>query len=289
MAAYRVIFKWLGDGVRSSIIVALLLSVAVSACNKKAEGQTVAIVNGEEITAAELNGELAGANLAEGANKDEARARVLQAMIDRRLLAQQAKKDGIDKSPEFLNRQRRATEDLLIKMLASRQIDTAQLPSAQEVARFEASRPQMFEKREQWNLDQLRFAAPADPAIKAKIAAAKTLDELAAGLTASGVTFTRQKNRLDTGVIPTSLYGRLTTMTPGEPFVIPVGNMMVASVVTSREPAALSGETARPIAVMAIRREQASKFMKDRLQALRGSAKIEYKEGFAPPAQAKKK
>lgn len=288
MAAYRVIFKCLGDSVRSSIIAVLALSVAVSGCNKKAEGQTVAIVNGEEVTAAELNAELAGANLPPGVSKEDARARVLQTMIDRRLLAQQAEKDGIDKSPEFLNRQRRATEDLLIKMLASRQIETAQLPSAQEVERFEASRPQMFAKREQWNLEQLRFATPADPAIKAKIAAAKTLDELASVLSSAGVTFTRQKNRLDTGVIPNDLYGRLTTMKPGEPFVIPVGNMMVASVVTSREPAVLAGETARPIAVAAIRREQASKFMKDRLQALRQSAKIEYKQGYAPPAQAKK-
>lgn len=289
MAAYRVIFKWLGDSVRSSIIAVLALSVAVSACDKKAEGQTVAIVNGEEVTAAELNAELAGANIPPGVNKDDARARVLQAMIDRRLLAQQAKKDGIDKSPEFLNRQRRATEDLLIKMLATRQIESAQLPSNQEVARFEASRPQMFAKREQWNLEQLRFAAPADPAVKAKIAAAKSLDELAAALSSSGVAFTRQKNRLDTGVIPNDLYGRLTTLPPNEPFVIPVGNMMVASVVTSREPAALAGEQARPIAVAAIRREQTGKFMKDRLQALRGSAKIEYKQGYAPPAAPAKK
>ena len=101
---------------------------SASACAKKAEGQTVAIVNGEEITAAELNAELANAKIGEGADKAEARSRVLQAMIDRRLLAQQAKADGIDKTPEFLNRQRRATEDLLISMLASRQIDTAKLP-----------------------------------------------------------------------------------------------------------------------------------------------------------------
>ena len=122
---------------RSGIVFALALAFVVSGCNKKAEGQTVAIVNNEEITAAELNAQIATAKLPPGLSKEDARTRVLQSMIDRRLLAQQAKKDGIDKSAEFLNRQRQATEELLIRMLASRQMDTAQLPSNQQVERFE--------------------------------------------------------------------------------------------------------------------------------------------------------
>lgn len=256
-----------------------------SACTKKAEGQTVAIVNGEEITAAELNAELANAKLPEGADKAQARARVLQAMIDRRLLAQQAKTDGLDKSPEFLNRQRKMTEDLLINMLASRQIDTAQLPSNSEIEKFQASRPWIFAQREQWNLDQLRFPMPNDAATKAKLDQAKTLEEVAKVLTEAGVGFTRQKNRLDTALIPQNLYGQLATASRGsEPFIIPVGNQAVASTVLSREPAPISGEQARPVAVAAMRREQASKLMQNRLKSIRETAKIEYQEGYAPPA-----
>ena len=264
------------------MVLALGLALVVSSCDKKAEGQTVAIVNGEEITAAELNAELSSAKLPPGVDKDAARARVLQAMVDRRLLAQQAKKDGIDKSPEYLNQQRRMTEELLIRMFASRQIDTAKLPSAQEVQRFQASRPQIFEKREQWNLDQVRFPVPTDAAVKAKIDQAKTLDGVIQVLTDSGIQFSRQKNRLDTAVIPQDLYGRLTTLPAGEPFVIPIGNFMVASQVISRDPAPLVGEPARPIAVASLRREQVTKLMQDRLTGLRQSAKIEYKQGFAP-------
>lgn len=258
------------------------MALLVSACTKKAEGQTVAIVNGEEITAAELNAELAGAKLPQGLSKEDARSRVLQVMIDRRLLAQQAKKDGIDKSPDFLNRQRRMNEDLLIKMLASRQIDTAQLPSNQEVERYQASRPEMFAKREQWNLDQVRFTVPTDPAVMAKIRAADTLEDVTSALTAAGIEFTRQKNRLDTAVVPHSLYGQLGSLPPGEPFIVPVGNMLIASVIASREPAPLTAERARPIAVAAIRREQATKMVQDRIKALRQSAKVEYKPGYAP-------
>jgi EpsD family peptidyl-prolyl cis-trans isomerase len=269
--------------VRSKIVLAIGLALMASACNKKAEGQTVAIVNGEEITATELNAELANANLPQGVDKNEARARVLQTMIERRLLAQQARTDGLDKSPEFLNRQRRMTEDLLIRMLATRQIDTAQLPSNSEIARFQASRPWMFEKRELWNLDQLRFPTPTDAATKMKLDQAKTLDEVAKVLTDAGIQFARQKNRLDTAVIPQNIYGQLATAPGGEPFIIPVGNQAVASVIVSSEPAPLTGDRARPIAVAAMRREQAAKLMQNRLTAVRQAAKIEYKEGYAPP------
>ena len=268
---------------RSRIILALSLAIVVSGCDKKAEGQTVAIVNGEEITAAELNAELDNAKIPPGLEKDQARNRVLQQMIDRRLLAQQAKKDGLDKSPEFLNRQRRMNEDLLINMFASRQIDTTKLPSDPEIQRYEASRPEMFANREQWSLDQLRFTMPTDEKVKAKLEAAKSLDEVAKALGEAGISFNRQKNRLDTAVIPHDLYGRLLTVSPGEPFIIPVGNLAIASVVTSREPAAITGDQARPVAAM--RRAQAAKLMQDRLKSLRQTAKIDYKSGFAPQAK----
>ena len=274
--------------VRSRLVLAIGIALMASACTKKAEGQTVAIVNGEEITAAELNAELANAKIPEGADKDQARTRVLQAMIDRRLLAQQAKTDGIDKSPEFLNRQRRATEDLLINMFASRQIDTAQLPANSEIEKFQAARPWVFSQREQWNLDQLRFQMPADAATRTKLDRAKTMEEVVKVLTDANIAFTRQKNKLDTAVIPQNLYGQLAAAArASEPFIIPIGNQAVASTIVSREPAPITGEQARPIAVAAMRREQASQLMQNRLKSIRDAAKIEYKEGYAPPATKK--
>lgn len=274
-----------GTFVRSKLVLAVGIALMASACTKKAEGQTVAIVNGEEITAAELNAELANAKVPEGADKNEARSRVLQAMIDRRLLAQQAKTDGIDKSPEFLNRQRKATEDLLINMFASRQIDTAKLPANSEIEKFQQTRPWIFSQREQWNLDQLRFQMPTDAATRTKLDKAKTMEEVTKVLTDANIAFTRQKNKLDTAVIPQNLYGQLAAAArASEPFIIPIGNQAVASTIVSREPAPITGEQARPIAVAAMRREQASQLMQNRLKSIRDAAKIEYKEGYAPPA-----
>ena len=178
-------------------------------------------------------------------------------------------------------------EDLLISMLASRQMDTTKLPSSSEIQQFQASRPEMFAKREQWNLEQIRFTMPTDPAVKSKLEATKTLDEIAKVLSDAKITFDRQKNRLDTAVIPHDLYGRLMTADPGEPFIVPIGNLAIASVITSREPAAITGDQAQPIAVAALRRTQAAKLMQDRLKSLRDAAKIDYKPEFGPPPAKK--
>lgn len=267
-------------------LVALALLATLTACQKKAEGQTVAVVNNEEITASELNAELANANIPDTADKKAITNRVLQGLIERRILAEQARKDGIDKSPEFIARQRRMNEELLIGMLASRSMDTSKLPSDAEIAAFQAKQPQAFANREVWKLDQLQYDTPQDKAITARIAATKTLAELASVLSAARIPFQRASNQLVTSAIPAELYPQLARLQGGEPFIVPAGAKSVASSIVSREPAPLSGPQARTEAVNAIRRLNSTNALQQRLKDLKASAKIEYKEGFAPPPGA---
>src|SRR3954469_24379707 len=144
-----------GISMRKRIVFTLAVALMASSCQKKASGQSLAVVNGEEITAAELNDALTSDQTLAGLDQKQARVAELQKLIDRKLVVQQARSDGLDKSPEFVNQQRRTTEDLLINMLISKRLNTAQVPSADEIARFEASRPEMFAGREIWSLNQI--------------------------------------------------------------------------------------------------------------------------------------
>jgi peptidyl-prolyl cis-trans isomerase C len=263
------------------VLCGLLILLACSSCDKKAEGQTVAVVNNDEITASEVNAELAGANLAPDVDKKQAASRALQSLIDRRLLAAQARKDGIDRSPEFISRQRRATEELLIGMLASRQMDVDKLPTDAEIAAIQSKYPQGFAKREVWSLEQLQYQTPSSPAVLAKLLQTKTLEQIATVLTESGIPFQRGRNQLNTSLIPADMYSRLATLPAGEPFIVPNGGRSVASLITARAPAPLVGPAARSEAVNVIRREAGTRLLEKRLKDLRGTAKIEYKQGFA--------
>lgn len=269
---------------RHRTIWVLPILLIAGACDRKAEGQTVAVVNKEEITATELNAELKSANLPANIAAGEARSRVVQALVDRRLIAQQARADGLDKSPDYLNDQRRATENLLINMLVSRRLNTLPLPTAEEVAKFQTDHPEMFAKREAWTLQQIQYQTPKDAATLAKIASAKTLDQLAQLLGTSGVQVTRSTTKVDSAVFPPDIYGRVMALPPGEPFIIPGGNRSVASVITERQRATMSADQARTMALNTIRRTEAQKIIADLVKTARNGAKIEYQKGFAPTA-----
>jgi EpsD family peptidyl-prolyl cis-trans isomerase len=267
------------------IVLAIVLAFVVSSCEKKPGGQTVAVVNNEEITAADLNAELNNATVpgaAEGDQSKLARSQALERLVDRRLLAQQAKSDGLDKSPEYLNQQRRLTEDLLINMLISRQSNTQQVPTADAIAQFEAARPGMFAKHEIWTLQQITYPLPKDPALTAKIAASKSLDEVAQVLGAAGVQFTRGTRQFDSALLNPQLYAQLSNLASGEPFIAPGPDKAIASVISARQPAPFTPDQARQLALSQMKRDQANQIVARRVKELKAKAKITYQPGFGP-------
>lgn len=267
------------------IVITALVVLAATGCQKKASGQTVAVVNNQEITSSDLNAALASDPAAAAAGPQQARQAELQKLIDRTLLVQQAKSDGIDKSPEYLNRLRLTTDELLINMLLSRKMTTSQLPSASEISSFETAHPQMFANREVWTLSQIIYPMPKNPAVTAKLAASKSLDEVAQILTSSGIQFTRNTRKLDTAVFPDAVYTQVAHVPAGMPFIAPGPTNAVANVVTAREPNPTSADQEQALAVNAMRRLQMGKVIQDRVKSLRSAAKIEYQPGFAPAAK----
>ena len=270
---------------RRRIIIPILIAIAVTGCQKKASGQTVAVVNNEEITSSDLNAELATQKLSATDATQEARNEALQRLINRRLLEQQARTDGLDKSPEFLNQQRRLTENLLIEMFVGKHMNTAQVPTQAEIDQFEAAHPGMFAKREMWTLQQIIYPLQKDAALKAKITAANSLDEVAQVLTAAGVQFTKATRQIDTAILPPAIYSQIIALKPGEPFIVPGPDKAAASAVAARQPAPLPDDKARQVALAGLRRDQVNKFITDRVQSLKATAKIQYQPGFGPPAK----
>ena len=85
---------------KHSVIASVVVcGVLLSSCQRKAEGQTVAVVNGQEVTLPELNFTLSQAKVPESADKDAVRSQLLQQLVDRKLLVEQARSEGID-APE---------------------------------------------------------------------------------------------------------------------------------------------------------------------------------------------
>jgi EpsD family peptidyl-prolyl cis-trans isomerase len=272
---------------RPAFATVIALSVLTSGCSKQATGQTVAVVNGEEISASELNAELAAANIPQGADKKKVLPQLLQRIIDRRVMVQRAQEQGLDKSPDFLTRQRRANDELLISMLSQRQSDSMKVPTPQEVDAFIAANPGMFAQRSILLLDQLQFDAPKDQAGLQRLSKDQSLEALATSLSDMGIQFARGKSRVDTATIPTEVMRQIEAVPRGEPFIIPASGKLVASVITGREASSTSADQNRKLAVDALRRQNLNRNLQDQLKQSRAQAEIKYQPGYEPPAASK--
>lgn len=270
---------------KSKTLTMLLLASAltVSGCKRAATGQVVAVVNGEEVSLSELNGELQRAG-AQGGDKKVVQAAALQSLIDRKLLVQQARDRGIDKDPDYLQQQRRLNDELMISMLGKQVTKNVPVPATTEVDQYVAANPGMFAQRTIYALDQLQFAAPEDRSKLKALESDHSLDEVASTLTQMGIKFARQKGVMDSAQTPPGLIKQITALPPTEPFVLASGGRVVVSVIADRRVQPLEGDNARQLATQVIRRDAVADIAKKQVKQARDSAKIEYQPGFTPAA-----
>ncbi len=263
-----------------SLVAALLVT---SGCGKKATGQVVAVVNGDEITLDELNAELNSVNLPPSADKKLAMRQLLQQVVDRRLLAQTAKEQGLDRDPAYVTQQRRMNEDLLVRMYAKKSADAIPVPTAAEIDKYIAEHPLVFGSRTRYKLDQIRFEMPADPSKLKSLESDHSMDAIMARLTSMGIKFQRGSSALDSGSVAPAALKQVTSLPPGEPFITPAGRQIAVSVITGTEPLPVPEAQVRPLAVQALRNEALTKIGESRLKEARAKGKIEYQAGYEAP------
>lgn len=263
---------------------AALLAVT-SGCSKKPGGQVVAVVNGEEITSQELNAELENAHIPPGADQSKVMPVLLQRIVDRKLVTQLAKNDGLDKTPVYLAQSRILDENLLANQYAGKIAKTIALPDAAAIDSYIAANPTIFGQRKRYTLNQLVFNQPTDPNFLARLQPAHTLDAIAAILTAAKLPFARGVGKLDSGALPPEIATKIAALPAGEPFLLPDNGRIVASVIQSADPVPVTPEQAKPIAVNILRQKALQDAVTRKLAAARSSAKISYGAGFAPPAK----
>lgn len=110
-------------------------ALLLAACGEPvAEGQVLAVVNGHEITERDL--------AAEGGSAD--RATALRQLVDRHLLAEVAREQSLERTPEYLAALRRNREQLLVQGLGQKLSATMPDPSAADISGYIAAHPHAF-------------------------------------------------------------------------------------------------------------------------------------------------
>lgn len=265
---------------------AVVAALLVSGCHKEPKGQILAIVNGEEISLQELNAELQGTNIPDSVDREKLRKQVLQRLIDRKLIVQKAREQGLDKTPEYVTQQRRLEENLLVTMLGQKIASTVPMPDDRDITQYIADNPTQFTGRQRLLLDQIQFAAPKDPKQLLTLRDAHTLEALAAGVQKLGLGMSRGKGVIDTGRLDPALVKVIDKLPPGEPFVLPSNGQYVASVIVGRDATPTPTPIARQAAAEMVRRKELVAESKAQVARARTSAEIQYQPGYEPDKSA---
>lgn len=270
------------------------VALAVSACNfggskpKAPTGQVVATVGGHEITVRQLNAELNGAApVAPAAQKEQKRA-ALNFMIERTVLADEARKQGIDKDPGFILLSQRAMDTLLAQQLQAKVAAAVPAITLDEAARFENANPNIFAERKIFEVDQIRMNQPSDRAILAKLQPLKTLDEVVNLLTESKIPFQRGTSTIDAVGQNPKLIDAIVALPPQEVFVFPAGNQIMINQVKSARTEPFTGDVANKYAMNVLRLERTQTAVQRQMAAILAKAKstIVVSKDYAPAKAA---
>lgn len=273
------------------VTAAAAAALAVSGCGGKGgaleKGQVVASVDGEEITIFELNAEVQASSVPQGTDRKLAEQLALQRIIERKILAKIAREQKLDKTPAFLIQERRADELILTTMLRDKIAGGVAQPTEAEIAQYQAAHPDRFAQRRIYTVEQILFPPPGSADKFKQFAPLKTLDQLAAKLTADGVQFRRAPTQLDTAAMPAEIAGKIAALPATEMFILPTQQGLTANVITATTVQPLPADQAREVAANALRNERFSKAadaqLNERLKKAR--ATVKYQPGYGAPPQ----
>jgi EpsD family peptidyl-prolyl cis-trans isomerase len=256
----------------------------LTACDKKATGQVAAVVNGEEITLQEINTELGAMSVPEGADKTMVQKAALQRIIERRLLAQVARDEGLDKTPDFIARRRQMEEGLLVQLLGRNASRTSNVPDQAKISAYIEDNPALFSNRTVYTLDRIQFPMPSDPEVLKTFEDDQSMDAVAAQLRELGIEYTREPGRLDSAQVGQKAMDEILALPRTEPFIFPEGGMVTAAVITGEAKQPTAGDQAQAAAVQSLQNKGLMEVLQRRLKAARDKAEIEYQDDFRPPA-----
>ncbi len=260
-----------------------IAALLAAGCGREAvpTGQVIAVVDGEELTTAELNYEARTRGLQIGPDRGM-RDALLRELVDRKLLAQAAVARGADKSPDHLLAVRRLSEIALGQRLLEDAASANAQASPAEVERYIAANPKAFGERVTYVVDAITIAAQLSPELRQALGAAPSVDAMEKIAGAAGFKPRRSSEMWDSAMLADDVNAVLKAKRPNDNFVLTpgagthVGRLMtiVAQPVPQQQWV--------PLAQGLIRRTANEQTLRASVEEARARAVIRYQPGFAP-------
>jgi EpsD family peptidyl-prolyl cis-trans isomerase len=273
-----------------SVLLAAL-TLALAGCGDKqgmnaTAGPLAAKVNGDAIEARLIEAELAKAGVKNPAESQDAANRVLNVLLEQRLLMQQARQTGLDKDPDVIRALQAAERQVLAQAYVEKITVNAAKPGDAEIADYYNKHPEMFGERRIYRLQEVMIQVGPDSveAVKARLGNGANLSELAQWLKSQNIPARGNQSVKAAEQLPPELLARLHPLKDGQAITLEGPQQISILAISGSQSQPLTLEQARPAIerhlLVAKRRELAQA----ELDKLRAAAKIEF---IAPYAETR--
>jgi len=279
---------------RAPLIAALSLCVTLAACEQPtsiANEKIVATVGGELITENELNQALSRLGARNEGEAAEVRSRVLEALIDQRLVAEAAKSTGLDKQPDVVRALQQVQRQVLFDAYMERIYKDMPKPTDAEIKDYYSLHPELFSARKLYRIQEIELRMPSTrlAEVEARLKKDRNLTDFSDWLKAQEI-----ESKSGVGVkpaeqLPGVLLAQIKDMKDGQVTVLATGpeSISVLQVLGSQaQPVTL--EQARAAIERVVQSTKRKTLLGTELNKLRSQGKIEYTSGFAPVDPASK-
>lgn len=275
----------------TQIYLPLLLSamLAMSGCADKKKTTTtdatpvIAKVNGAQITEQQVNTAVQRIPNLDKSRTKEASLQVVRSLVDQEVLVQKAGQDKLDSDPKVMELLEAARKQVLAQAYMEKKLGALTVPTAAEVTAYYNQHPELFAQRKLYRLQEVAIKAPPGEydAIRAQLAASKTLKDFAAWLKTKNYPVNGTQEIKAAEQLPAPLLAKLQTMPDGQATVVttPQGLVILILAGSQLQPVTeLQAKAAIERLVQVQKRQEAAKHELDKLKA---AAKIDYLGEYA--------
>ncbi|MFD0930255.1 EpsD family peptidyl-prolyl cis-trans isomerase [Methylophilus glucosoxydans] len=262
-----------------NFVLTSLLFATLSGCSNSdpagKQTQVVAKVNGDEITVHQINGEMQRLQVPV-ANPQVVAKKMLNSLIDRQLLVQEAVKLNLDRTPEVMQLVDAARAQIYAQAYLARKVSAIGQANDKEVQQFMLEHPEVFSRRKVFTTADIIFAN--DPG---KIDADKlqqlvsNAEELKTWLNRHQIHFEIAEETIPTEALPKEAVSLADQVKVGDLLFMHDDIKVVARSIANIAEVPLTEQQALDMATKAVNERKRQQLILDELQRLKKLAQIE--------------
>jgi EpsD family peptidyl-prolyl cis-trans isomerase len=272
--------------VAATIAVTLVLAGCGDSKKKDKASQTAAKVNKEEITVHQINFVMQQQRGVKPEQAEAASKQILERLIDQELALQKADELKLDRDPRVVQQLEAAKREIIARAYVERMGEAATKPTAEEIQKYYADKPALFQERRVYSIQEIGIEAKPDQldTLRAQLQSAKSVTDFTEYLKANNFRFSGNQAVRAAEQLPMNMLDAFAKMKDGQAMLVPTPTGAQVIVLAGTKSAPVDEAAARPAIEQFLLNERKRTLIEQDMKAMRAAAKIEYVGKFAEGA-----